>query len=71
MLADATACPQVMAGPTDIRIMNASLEQREDLIEMLCDRSIQGPDKPRTYMEDQIFDGAKFTGKAEGKNNPS
>ena len=67
MLADATACPQVMAGPTDIWNINASLEQRDDLIEMLCDRNIKGPDKPRTYMEAQIFDDAKFTEKAERK----
>ena len=41
-----------MAGPTDIWIINASIEQRDDLIDMLFDRNIQGPDIPRTYREE-------------------
>ena len=57
----------MLAVATDIRIMNASREHREDLIEMLCNSHIQCPDKPRTYMEAQVFDDAKFTEKAERK----
>ena len=52
MLVDATACPQDIAYPTDIKILNASREKSEELIDVLYDRTIHGPKKPRTYRED-------------------
>ncbi len=52
MFVDATACPQNIAYPTDIKILNASLDRSEELIDILYDRIIHGPKKPRTYRED-------------------
>ena len=52
MLVDATACPQDIAYPTDIKILNASREKSEELIDVLYDRTIHGPKKPRTYREE-------------------
>jgi hypothetical protein len=57
----------MLADATDMRMLNASREHREELIEMLCNRHIQWPDKPRTYMEVQIFVSAKFTEKGRKK----
>ena len=45
MLVDATACPQDIAYPTDIKILNASREKSEELIDVLYDRTIHGPKK--------------------------
>ena len=51
MSVDATACPQDIAYPTDIKILNASREQRSALIDVLYDLTIHGPKKPRTYRD--------------------
>jgi IS5 family transposase len=52
MLVDAMACPQNIAYPTDIKILNASREKSEELIDVLYDRTIHGHKNPRTYRED-------------------
>jgi IS5 family transposase len=52
MLVDATACSQDIAHPTDIKILNTSREQRSALMDVLYDRTIHGPSKPRTYREE-------------------
>ena len=52
MLVDARACPLDMAYPTDIKILNASREQRSAFFEVLYDRTIHGTNKPRTYREE-------------------
>jgi hypothetical protein len=55
MLVDATACLHDIAYPTDIKILNPSCEQRSALIDVLYDRTIHGPNIPRTYREDALI----------------
>jgi len=51
MLLDATACPQDIAYPTDLGLLNASREQCEEIIDKLYVPALHGPVKPRTYRE--------------------
>ena len=51
MLVDATACPQDIAYPTDLGLLNASREKCEEIIDKLFIRAIHGTVKPRTYRE--------------------
>ena len=51
MLVDATACPQDIAFPTDLGILNASREKCEEIIDKLYKPALHGPVKPRTYRE--------------------
>ena len=51
MLVDATACPQDIAYPTDLGILNESREKCEEIIDNLFIRAIHGTVKPRTYRE--------------------
>ena len=49
LLVDATACPQDIAYPTDLNILNDAREKSEQLIDLLYDRLLHGNIKPRTY----------------------
>ena len=51
MLVDATACPQDIAYPTDLGLLNAIREKCEQIVDKLYIRSIHGTVKPRTYRE--------------------
>jgi hypothetical protein len=48
MIIEATACPQDIAYPTDLNILNDAREKSEELIDLLYDKSLHG-EKPRTY----------------------
>jgi len=50
LLMDATACPQDIAYPTDLNLLNDAREKSEELIDILFQGSIHG-DKPRTYRQ--------------------
>lgn len=52
LLMDATACPQDIAYPTDLNILNDSREKSEQIIDILYDKKLHGETKPRTYRED-------------------
>jgi hypothetical protein len=47
---DATACPQDIAYPTDLNLLNDAREKLEELIDVVYDRTIH-TNKPRTYRE--------------------
>ena len=49
MITDATACPQDIAYPTDLNLLNESREKAEELIDILYLLSSGEADKPRTY----------------------
>ena len=49
LLIDATACPQDIAYPTDLNILNDATEKSELIIDMLYNSAIHGNKKPRTY----------------------
>ena len=49
---DATACPQDIAYPTDLKLLNASREKSESLIDKLYHPAVHGRRKPRTYREE-------------------
>jgi transposase, IS5 family len=51
MLVDATACPQDIAYPTDLGLLNASREKCEQIIDKLYHTELHGPVKPRTHRE--------------------
>lgn len=52
LLVDATACPQEIAYPTDLRLLNDAREKSEYLIDLLYNGDkITAEDKPRTYRE--------------------
>jgi len=51
MLVDATACPQDIAFPTDLGLLNASREKCEEIIDKLYDPALHGAVKPRTYRD--------------------
>ncbi len=51
MLVDATACPQDIAYPTDLGLLNAGRMKCEEIIDRLYDPLLHGPVKPRTYRE--------------------
>ncbi len=48
MITDATLCPQDIAYPTDLNLLNEAREKSEELIDVLFGLS-QLPQKPRTY----------------------
>ena len=48
MIIDATACPQDIAYPTDLNLLNDAREKSDELIDLLYDKSIHKK-KPRTY----------------------
>jgi hypothetical protein len=50
LLVDATACPQNIAYPTDLNLLNDAREKSEELIDVLYDPS-RHFSKPRTYRE--------------------
>lgn len=50
VLMDATACPQDIAYPTDLNILNDAREKSEMLIDILYQKELHGK-KPRTYRE--------------------
>lgn len=50
VLMDATACPQDIAYPTDLNLLNDAREKSEMLIDLLYQKELHGK-KPRTYRE--------------------
>ena len=48
MIIDATACPQNIAYPTDLGLLNDAREKAEELIDVLYKKKLHG-EKPRTY----------------------
>jgi hypothetical protein len=48
MIIDATVCPQDIAYPTDLNLLNDAREKSEELIDFLYDPALHGK-KPRTY----------------------
>jgi hypothetical protein len=50
LIADATACPQDIAYPTDLNLLNDAREKSDELIDFLYDPNRHGK-KPRTYRE--------------------
>jgi len=50
LITDATACPQDIAYPTDLNLLNDAREKSEELIDKLYDAELHGV-KPRTYRE--------------------
>jgi hypothetical protein len=46
---DATACPQNIAYPTDLNLLNDAREKSEELIDFLYQPKLHGSPKPRTY----------------------
>jgi hypothetical protein len=48
---DVTACPQGIAYPTDLGLLNAGRMKCEEIIDSLYDPLLHGPVKPRTYRE--------------------
>jgi len=51
LLVDATACPQDIAYPTDLNILNDAREKSEQIIDVLFNNLIHPFKKPRTYRE--------------------
>jgi len=50
LLMDATACPQDIAYPTDLNLLNDAREKSQELIDILHDFTLHGK-KPRTYRQ--------------------
>jgi IS5 family transposase len=50
LITDATACPQDIAYPTDLNLLNDAREKAEELIDILYNAQLHGK-KPRTYRE--------------------
>ena len=50
LITDATACPQDIAYPTDLNLLNDAREKSEELIDILYDADLHNK-KPRTYRE--------------------
>ena len=48
---DATVAPQNITYPTDLKLLNASREKSEELIDKLYRKEIHGSTKVRTYRE--------------------
>ncbi len=46
---DATACPQNITYPTDLKLLNASREKTEEIIDKLYNSGLHEIKKPRTY----------------------
>ena len=50
MIFDATACPQDIAYPTDLNLLNDAREKLEELIDIVYNPTLHSS-KPRTYRE--------------------
>lgn len=51
MITDATACPQDIAFPTDVNLLNDAREKSESLIDALYQAEVVEKKKPRTYRQ--------------------
>jgi transposase, IS5 family len=51
LLVDATACPQDIAYPTDLNLLNDAREKAQELLDIVYAPSLHGKKKPRTYRE--------------------
>jgi IS5 family transposase len=51
LLMDATVAPQNITYPTDLKVLNASREKSEQIIDKLYDAKLHGETKVRTYRE--------------------
>ena len=51
MVVDATTCPQDIAYPTDLGLLNVSRKKCEEIIDKLFTPMLHGAVKPRTYRE--------------------
>lgn len=51
LLVDATACPQDIAYPTDLNMLNDAREKSQELIDILFNPLLHGDKKPRTYRQ--------------------
>ena len=51
LLVDATACPQDIAYPTDLNLLNDAREKSQELLDIVYASSLHGKKKPRTYRE--------------------
>ena len=49
LLMDATVAPQNITFPTDLKVLNATREKSEEIIDKLYVKSLHGEVKPRTY----------------------
>ena len=49
LITDATVAPQNITYPTDLKLLNASREKSEELIDILYNPLLHGHTKPRTY----------------------
>ncbi len=49
LITDATACPQDIAYPTDLNLLNDAREKSEQIIDDLYHNTLHGTVKPRTY----------------------
>jgi len=49
VILDATACPQNIAYPTDLNLLNDARKKSEELIDFLYRANLHGSPKPRTY----------------------
>ena len=68
MISDATACPQDIAYPTDLNLLNESREKSEELIDTLYLISTLASSKPRTYRKKARKDYLK-TAQKKTKSN--
>ena len=76
LIIDATCCPQDIAYPTDLNLLNDAREKSEELIDLLYQKALHG-EKPRTYRRNarklylaeaqKKSSSAKFIHKANGK----
>lgn len=66
MITDATACPQDIAFPTDVNLLNDAREKSELLIDMLYSAGIYEKKKPRTHRENAR---REYLNIAKNKNN--
>lgn len=66
MITDATACPQDIAFPTDVNLLNTARENTEALIDKLYSLKVYKKKKPRTYRENAR---KAYLAIAKNKNN--
>ncbi len=52
LIVDATVCPQDIAYPTDLNLLNDAREKSEELIDTLYCHALHGNKKPRTYRKE-------------------
>lgn len=68
LLMDASVAPQNITYPTDLKVLDAAREKSEQLIDILYDKVIHGPVKPRTYRQNARKDFLQ-TNKKKRKTN--